>query len=277
MLLEQWLSRHEGAAHTSDLYAHGFSRHRISAAVAEGRVQRIRRSWIALNDCDPAVVAAVRVGGRLTCVSAARRMGLWTPDDSAVHVVVRPEAGRIDREGLRVHWSIAPAPVRRHEIVDPLVNVLHHVARCLPRSSALAVWESALNLRAIDVDVLSHIMWRGDRVRRVAGSVSRLSESGLETEFLSLMAGIGIRVRQQAMIDGHRVDGLIGELLVIQLDGFAHHSDAAARRRDIEADARLRLRGYTVVRFDYTQLFFQPDLVQEIIRTAVAQGLHVRH
>jgi very-short-patch-repair endonuclease len=58
--------------------------------------------------------------------------------------------------------------------------------------------------------------------------------------------------------------------------GFAHHSSAADRRRDLEADARLALRGYTVLRFDYFQVFFQWDYVVETVLMAVAQGLHRR-
>lgn len=81
-------------------------------------------------------------------------------------------------------------------------------------------------------------------------------------------------MRQQVWIDGHRVDGLIGECLIVQLDGFAHLSSAVNRRRDIEVDARLRLRGYTVLRFDYVQILFHPDEVAEVVLMAMAQGLH---
>jgi very-short-patch-repair endonuclease len=70
------------------------------------------------------------------------------------------------------------------------------------------------------------------------------------------------------------VDALVGQRLVIQLDGFARHGDAALRGRDIDADVRLRLRGYNVVRFDYHQVFFLPDLVADIVRTALAQRRH---
>ncbi|WP_243225015.1 endonuclease domain-containing protein [Microbacterium sp. CIAB417] len=236
---------------------------------------RIRRSWIVLDECDPAIISAVRVGGRLTCVSEARRIGLWTPDHEHVHVAVSPRATRLDATGLRLHRSNGPAPFAARATVDPLINVLHHVAECLDASSALAVWESALNSRLIDAVVLSRVQWRSPRARRSAALAGSLSDSGLETHFVELMRGIGIEVQQQAWIDGHRVDALIGERLVVQLDGFAHHSDAISRRRDIEADARLRLRGYTVLRFDYVQVLFHPETVIEIVRAAVAQGIHL--
>jgi very-short-patch-repair endonuclease len=87
------------------------------------------------------------------------------------------------------------------------------------------------------------------------------------------MRQLGVVVRQQVWIDGHPVDGLIGDRLVVQIDGFAHHQ-AADRRRDIAADARLRLRGYTVMRFDYHQLLYDWQTVVHLVSAAIAEGLH---
>ena len=103
---------------------------------------------------------------------------------------------------------------------------------------------------------------------------SLLSDSGLETLFIARLRGLPLRVRQQVRIDGHPVDALIGERLVVQLDGFAHHR-ADERRRDLRADARLALRGYTVLRFDYQQVLFDWPFVEGAVLTAVAQGLHL--
>ncbi|MEV4774481.1 endonuclease domain-containing protein [Microbacterium sp. LWH12-1.2] len=274
MLLEEWLRAHDGAAHSSDIYAAGFSKHAIAAGVRSGRMLRFRRSWIALRECDSAILAAIGIGGRLTCVSAARKLGLWVPTHAGVHVAVSPGAARIKTEGLRVHWSTGPAPAAARAVVDPLINVLHHVARCQELAAALAIWESALNKKLVDAAVLERIEWHSERADHIVALCTNLSDSGLETHFVDLMRAIGVAVQQQVWIDGHPIDALIGDRLVVQLDGFAHHSSPADRRRDIEADARLRLRGYTVVRFDYYQVLFQPDLVQNVIRAAIAQGLH---
>ena len=75
-------------------------------------------------------------------------------------------------------------------------------------------------------------------------------------------------------IDGHDVDALIGERLVVQIDGFQHHQ-AAQRRDDIRDDARLVLRGYTVLRFDWKQVLFDWPYVEATIRGAIAQGRHL--
>lgn len=152
--------------------------------------------------------------------------------------------------------------------------IAEHVARCQERVDALAIWESAIRKGLADPAVLARVQWHSAQAEDLAALSSSLSDSGLETHFTHLMRGHGVRVRQQVLIDGRRVDGLIGECLIVQLDGFAHHRSAVDRRRDIEADARLRLRGYTVLRFDYVQILFHPDEVAEVVLLAMAQGLH---
>jgi len=269
------MRRRDGVAHTSQIYAAGFSKRAVATAVQSGRMLRVRRSWIVLPHADPARISAARVGGRLTCVSAAAVLGLWAPTHDEVHVAVAPTAAHLDSTGLHLHWSNGPAPHERHSGIDPLINVLFHVARCQPRPEALAIWESALNADLISTEVLRRISWRSSAAASLAETASELSDSGLETHFIELMRAIGVSGRQQVWIDGHPVDALIGERLVVQLDGFAFHSDAAARRRDIAADVRLQLLGYTVLRFDYKQVLFEPEFVQESVRTAIAQGLHL--
>jgi very-short-patch-repair endonuclease len=275
MFLEEWMRRHDGVAHSSQIYAAGFSKRTVAVAVQSGRMLRVRRSWLVLRDCHPDRAAAARVGGRLTCVSAAQALELWVPAHEHVHVAVSPTSARFDAHGLRVHWSNGPAPFAPRAAVDPLINVLFHVARCQPQPDALAIWESALNKGLIGSEALRRVSWRSERAAALAALASHLSDSGLETHFVDLMRAIGVTPRQQVWIDGHPVDTLIGDRLVVQLDGFAYHSDAAARRRDIAADVRLRLLGYTVLRFDYQQVLFNPDFVRDSVLTAIAQGLHL--
>lgn len=106
-----------------------------------------------------------------------------------------------------------------------------------------------------------------------AVAAGSLSDSGVETAFAFLMRSSGVGLRQQVWVDGHPLDGLIGERLAIQLDGFAHHQ-GRQRRRDLRADARLALRGFTVLRFDYQQVLFDAAYVRETVLLAIAQGLH---
>ncbi|PPL15982.1 DNA/RNA helicase, partial [Microterricola pindariensis] len=47
------------------------------------------------------------------------------------------------------------------------------------------------------------------------------------------------------------------------------------RGRDIAADRRLVLRGYTVLRFDYKQILFDWPTVEAQILAAMARGAHL--
>lgn len=279
-----WMRKRHGVAHTSDARAAGFGGYVIAAAVAEGELRRIRRSWLVTPECDARRVTAASHGGRVTCVSAAAQLGLWIPprEDIAhaptnpTHVAVAGTSSRHDPEGVVLHWATGPAPVGRNMTEEPILNVLFHVAHCLPRADALAVWESAVKKGLTDLAVLRPVAWRRAEASAIAELVSELSDSGLETRFVTGMRAAGVTVEQQVWLDGHPADGLIGDSLVVQLDGFAHHSSAADRRRDLTADARLVTRGYVVLRFDYQQIFFDWDFVRDTILTAIAQGAHRR-
>lgn len=278
-----WIAKRNGVAHTSDARAAGFRDHEIAAAVTSARLRRVRRSWLVTPECDARRVAAASVGGRVTCVSAAAMRGLWVPHGSAdrpdlavTHVAVAGTSSRHETAGLHMHWSVGPAPVGRNANEDPLLNVLFHVAQCLPRLDALAIWESAIRQKLTDPGVLRRVAWRRAEARAIADVASALSDSGVETRFVDGMRRAGVSVRQQVWLDGRPVDGLIGTSLVVQVDGFVHHSTAADRRRDIAADARLVARGFTVLRFDYQQVLFDWPLVLDTVLTAMAQGAHTR-
>jgi very-short-patch-repair endonuclease len=274
-----WIRARHGIAHSSDIRAAGFTVHDIAGAVSAGMLSRVRRSWLVTSECDSRRVAAATVGGRATCVSAAAIHGFWLPDsaqDEKTHIAVAGTASRINSDVVRIHWGHGPAPTGRNQTEEPILNVLFHLARCLPRRDALTVWESAVRKKAVTPDVLARVAWRSSEATALAGVASGLSDSGLESIFIDGLRVVGVSVAQQVWIDEHPVDGLIGSSLVTQLDGFAHHSSAADRRRDLEADARLVVRGYVVLRFDYYQVLFQWDQVRDTILTAMAQGAHRR-
>lgn len=274
--LISWLVGRAGIAHRDAAHRAGHSDHAIKRAVAAGLIRRVRGAWLALPSAPTELVRAASVSGRLTCVTATDRLGLWTP--TAVgdlgHIAVAPGASRFDTARLRLHWSRGPVIASRERLVDPIENVLFHVANCRPPAEALAVWESAVRTGQ-SLDYLRHIRWGSAAAERVLHAVTLLSDSGLETQFFARLAPLGLRVRRQIVVDGHPVDGVIGERLLTQLDGFEFHSDAASRRRDLQQDVRLQLRGYTVLRFDYAQVMFDWPYVEASVLGAIAQGLHL--
>ncbi|WP_461474347.1 endonuclease domain-containing protein [Microbacterium sp. HJ5] len=198
---------------------------------------------------------------------------------SGIHLHVPPHAGPTglgpEFDGV-VHWTTPLAPASPHALVDATEDVLEHVARCLDREAALVVWESALRTERLSVEAVRRIRWMSRAAAELAQRVTGLSDSGLETIFVVRLSSWGLPIRQQIVIAGHRVDVLIGDRLIVQLDGFAFHSTAAQRARDAAHDAELALRGYVVLRFTYAQVIHDWPAVERTVVRALAAGAHRR-
>ena len=82
-----------------DLLAHGYTDDDIRAALELGVIFRVRQGWYSVPDAPPAGVHAVRVGGRLTGISALESYGLRVPRRALVHVAVPINACRLRRAG----------------------------------------------------------------------------------------------------------------------------------------------------------------------------------
>ena len=160
--------------------------------------------------------------------------------------------------------------------MDSVPDMLSHIARCQPLHLAVAVFDSAMRTHLISREELEQLaLVRDDAFTRVMSKTDETADSGIESMPRVLMALEGIPMRAQVMIDGHPVDGLVGECLVLQFDGFGPHSSRSQRNRDLQQDARLMLRGYTVLRFSSDAVVFTPGDVMTTVRLAIAEGKHL--
>ncbi|MEV7694432.1 DUF559 domain-containing protein [Microbacterium sp. NPDC089189] len=249
----------------------GFSAATVAEAVAQGALIRIRRRWVAVPDADPELRLAAERGVVLSCVTAARRLGLWVLSEDGTHVAAHPHAGRVHGAALTVHRAAALVPRSPDALTDPLENMLAVVAVCQPHDAALAVFDSALRAPGFDRLAFERLDLPG-RAREILAEAHPFSDSGLESLVVPRLRWMRVRIVPQAWIAGHRVDFLIGDRLVLQIDG-AHHV-GAQRDADIRHDARLTLMGYHVIRVGYAQIVHDWPAVQHDIMRAVAQGLH---
>ncbi|MFT4135244.1 endonuclease domain-containing protein [Microbacterium sp.] len=261
----------DGVASTTRLRRDGHSRHYLAHAVERGALVRVRRDWVALPGADAELVSAATHGVALTCVSQARRQGLFVMSEDRCHVAADPGARGGKPARFVVHWSKPIVPREVGALVDPIENVLALVATCQPHDAALVVWESALRKGLVDAQSLARLPLPAS-ARALLAEATPFSDSGLETLFAARLRWLDVRIVPQAWIDGHRVDFLLGERLVVQIDG-GHHV-GSQRTSDIAHDARLMLMGYHVLRFSYTQIMNDWPAVQDAIARAVAQGLH---
>jgi very-short-patch-repair endonuclease len=276
MDLLDWLTKRGGIAHRADAAARGFTPDRVRAAIRRGVVHRIRAQWIALPSAPVDLVAAAAASARLTCISLARRRGWWVPDGAAsrLHLQVGPNAHK-HRDDAVLHWAAPLVDRGSRTLTASVEDALAHLALCFEREDALTIWDSAIRVESLDLESLRTVRWPNDASRELAATARGLSDSGIETLFVVRLSSWGVPLRQQVILAGHRVDVVLGSHLVVQIDGFAHHSSAAERGRDVAHDAELRLRGYTVFRFTYAQIVHGWDRVEATISAAIARGLHL--
>ncbi|CAG7614144.1 type IV toxin-antitoxin system AbiEi family antitoxin domain-containing protein [Leucobacter soli] len=272
MLLLEKMRAADGIVRSRDLQAQGVSRHAIAKAVRAGTVRRLRRNWITLPDTDGDLQAAADRGVILSCVTQARRLGLWVPERPKHPHVAAPGGRHIEAPSCRVHWSAPIVPRTPSTLEDPLENVLMYTAKCQSHDFALAIWESALNKQLIDYAKLESLPFVG-AARDLVRECSPHADSGLESIFRTRLAWLRVPIRPQIWLYGHRVDLFIGDRLVVQIDGRDHVG--AQRTADNKHDIELKLRGYHVIRVSYEQIMFDWPSVQFLVQEAVARGLHL--
>ncbi|WP_438354124.1 endonuclease domain-containing protein [Microbacterium sp. CJ88] len=260
-----------GVVRVGALSDDGIGRREVERAVTDGDVQRVRRGWLSVPDADPMLVNAARHGVSLTCVTQASRLGLWVLGEPGLHVASPPHAGHVRLPRATVHWAKALVPRHPDRLEDPIENVLVLVADCLPYEQALAVFESALRKGRVEKPAMARLSLP-PAARRVLDDADPYADSGLETLVVPRLRWLDLPLRRQIWISGHRVDLLIGDRLVLQIDG-GHHV-GPQREADIAHDAALMLLGYHVIRVGYTDVVERWHQVQERIMRAVAQGLH---
>lgn len=272
MNLPDFVRARGGIVRSSVLRDQRVTNRALTEAVASGVLVRPRRGWVAVRDADPALFAAARAGVVLSCVTRAARLGLWVLSADEVHVAAPEHSGSVRVSRAVVHWARPVVPRPPHLLEDGIENTLVAVAGCRPFESALTIWESALRHGHVERTTLARLPLP-ESARRVLDAASPWSDSGLETLVVPRLRWMRLPLRRQVWLAGHRVDLLIGERLVLQIDG-GHHV-GAQREQDITHDAALMLMGYHVIRVGYGQIIDRWPQVQELIMHAVAQRLHL--
>jgi very-short-patch-repair endonuclease len=272
--------RRGGIAATFELLRDGHTSHRLTAAVRSGEVIRVRQGHYACPELAAEELAAYRVGGRLTGLSGARRHGLWTPRSGVLEVLVKAGARALRTPHdprLRLVEAPGAAQVRWRDhgvtgtrTLANAVECIRDVVRTQPTIVAFAVIESALH-RGVVTKGQQRALLRG-RPGDLLQRASRLSESGGESLLAFHLLALGLDFRQQVNVNGvGRVDFLVGDRLVIEVDGAQFHTGPAFEN-DRRRDAALSALGFRVLRFSYTQVERRPGEVVAAILAARARG-----
>jgi very-short-patch-repair endonuclease len=279
--------RRGGIATTAELLRDGHTSHELTGAVRRGDVLRVRQGHYACPELPAAHLEAYRVGGRLTGSVGAREHGIWVPHLSTIDIQVRPDARALRTRTdpnrrlaahpdplARVHWTDGGRPGTR-TLAGPVDCLASLLTSGDPRTCFASV-ESALR-----GGVITRVEWRrllGTLPLALAAALSgasRASESGGESLLLFDLRRAGIRPRQQVRITGvGRVDLLIGERLIIEVDGAEFHTERRDFEEDRRRDAVAAALGYRTLRFSHTQVERGDAAVLAAIRAAMARRDH---
>jgi len=256
-------------ARATTLRARGFREAELYAAVASGLVTRPRRGWVASPLADRDQLRAIAVGGRIGCLTALRRFGVWSGVDDRLHLHVPRTASRLAplpeqvenenaNEGVwhpsvpkwkrrsravrlalhnvppRVHWMRELAPARALDWIDSPQTSLAAAVRCMDAEHAAAAIDSVLHERVLARREVEAVL--ATLPSASSGLVDRFTggpESGAESIFVRRMSERGFHVEPQFNLAGFgRFDGLLDGCVLFEVDGRGFHSGATEFFRD---------------------------------------------
>lgn len=255
---------------TRHLRRRGYTQRQIAAAVADGRLTRLRRGVFGTTDLPDECVDAGRYFGRLTCVSELCRRKVFVlhkPD--CLHLHIAPSSSRLP--GQLKHHRVHRDELRRTPPPDSLsvefFDALVHAVCCQEPRAAVASLDSALHhglLREDELDELFASLPR--RFRRLRLLVDGRAESGPETLLRLILRSIGCAFDVQVIIRGvGRVDFLVDGWLIIECDSEGFHSSWAEQRRDRRRDLAAAAQGYATFRPIAEDIMWHADEVREAI------------
>jgi hypothetical protein len=238
----------------------------------------------------PAARALVDVPGAvLSHESAARVLRIELVEDSGVQRLTVPRnRSRVALEG----WDVRRAPLSDADLArttsglvltGPTRTVVD-LARVLPRARAVAAADSALRKGIVTVAALSTTLRAGrgpgaSQLCAVAALLDPLSGSVLESllRVLLVEAGMAPPLRQHEVRAGGFLVGRVdfcwpAHRLVVEADGFEHHSDREDYRRDRQRLNQLVSLGWRVLRFSWEDVVHRPAYVVALVRTCLSAG-----
>lgn len=259
-----------GFATTRELRSRGATKRMLTAAVRFGHVRRVRKGWYSTRPVHDAEFRAVRVGGRLTGISAFRAWGAWVLETpKLVHVAVPLNASRLRPEpGVRVHYEPL-SPGGDHSTVS-LHDALVRVMLDEPADVAVPCIDWLFRTGRADlIDVERCVLELPAQRRVIMSLVDRGSQSVLESvaRVRLLQVGFAVTSQQRTGLAG-ATDLVIQESVALELDGREFH--APYFERDRRRDLVTTIEGRHVIRVSESMLREEWPHVEAAIRSALA-------
>lgn len=280
------LATHDGVITMAEANAWGLSRHSVTRLLRSGAWVREARGVYRADDHPRTPRTRMRIAvassGR-SAVLAGSSAAWWhqlTPGFPAQITVIARTRGRHPnaQPGVGVlHRRLTEIDV---EIVDGLpVTALGLTILDTAAEAGAQIMDNALLCRRITIDQLVD-SWRRYPGRHGAGTTRRLLDalgSGARSEAERITvrlfrAGSITGWLANHVVDGHAFDFVFPESkLIVEIDGFAFHRDAAAFQRDRTLRNALLGRGWSVLTFTWDDITRRPDEVLAAVRSLLRE------
>jgi very-short-patch-repair endonuclease len=181
--------------------------------------------------------------------------------------------------GVGLHRCGSRADSRRPATsVDPTLIALRTAAGCVSDEELVAIIDSILQTKRVsEEDVRAALAGHPAKVRGLLDRVDGRAESGSESLARYRLVRLRLNVRPQVRITGvGRVDLMVGERLVIEVDSRAHHTGEVAYESDRRRDRLLVERDYVVIRVSYHQVLNEWADIERSILAVVRRRDHLR-
>lgn len=278
-------------AETATLIAAGATWRTLQGAVEYGHLIRVRRGHYALPRTDAHILEAVRVGGRLGCISAAADVGVFAFDTRFAHVHVEPTDSRLraphdrfmplsiqNRDGVELHWGRLLDPPGGTEYRVGLTDALVQIFRCREPRFAVASLDSALHQKLILPDAVPEIFAALPReLLYLRDRVDARSDAGQETVLRFIVMEAGFEFEFQVEIPGiGRIDMIVEGCVAVEADSRQFHDGWDKHARDRTRDCDLAILGYASLRTLYRDIMYHPERVVAAIAGLLAASRHYR-
>jgi very-short-patch-repair endonuclease len=253
------------------------TRGQLAAALATGDVVRSAHNLYALPDADEAAVAARRVHGVVSHLSAALAWG-WKVKQVPARPTVTVARHRHPPSDPAVDVRFATVPAS--DVVGGRTSRIRTAldcARVLPFDEALAVLDSALRSGRVHKADLLAAASAGPRTGRSAAvRAIEAASAKAANPFESVLRAIalevpGLDVVAQGPVGPFHADVADLELrIAIEAESFEFHALPEAFRHDIRRYTQMTRQGWLVVRFVWEDVMHRPSYVREVLADLVA-------
>jgi very-short-patch-repair endonuclease len=270
-----------GMARRPRLLRAGIRDRELGAAVRSGEIIRARCGWYTTMAKDDPRVRAVRVGGRLSGISALDP-DAWIIGDHPLHVTVTVNAARLrdqwDRRrrptprasrGVIVHWDEGDSSARGTMTAVGLTGALYRAVLDESFEQAIALLDWALHTARLDrIDFERLVLRLPARFRQLGRWVDPLCESLPESLARTRLRLEGHSVRSQVPTGlTERIDLLVDDCVALEVDGQEFHRDRFAADR--QKDMTITIEGFHSMRPTANMVFHEWSRVLLGIRCAL--------